>query len=143
MNALHPSSKVRLFISVAGRFDRLCRKRILHRTYLWVRLLKCWFTWECQRFLWVPSLRLVFVLQLWRLRACELHKNTAFEISLALRVLAICAPMFTVLNVFPRLYCEFRVDSLNADTRSVSPQCQEMESVEADNAPMLNSVESE
>jgi len=58
-------------------------------------------------------------------------------------VLAIGAPMFSVLKVFSRLYCEYRVESLNADTRSVSPHGQEMETVEADNAPMLDSVESE
>ncbi len=48
-----------------------------------------------------------------------------------------------MLKVFFRLYCEFRVETLNADLRIVSPQCQEMEAVEADNAPMLNSIESE
>jgi hypothetical protein len=96
----------------------------------------------------VPSLRLVLLLHLWLSLACELHKTRHLRVYwLFVRWPIEESHVFQtfpwMLKVFFRLYCEFRVETLNADLRIVSPQCQEMEAVEADNAPMLNSIESE
>jgi hypothetical protein len=50
---------------------------------------------------------------------------------------------------FPRLHCEFRIESLNTDMLSaaelgsISSAHQEMETSEADSAPMLNASQSQ
>jgi hypothetical protein len=49
---------------------------------------------------------------------------------------------------FPRLYCEFRIESLNTDMLSAAElgsisSAHQMETSEADSAPMLNASQSQ
>ena len=142
-----PIARSVVFVFAHSFADQLTlprRRRISHRTYSWAHLPRCLCTWECLRLPWAVLLCLESLLQCWRSFACELHSSVLHVVTrMPTLSSGDVASVFLMQYLPRRLYCEFRVESLNGNTEfsSGSTVHQEIEASDADSVPMLNTSE--